>query len=93
MSAPISVLARLQKIQAALIICGSGAPINNLQLIREFADNAKKARYAVAELIKAIRESRIATQEFANDGLPKNWIRYEASEARIVAALKKVGAV
>lgn len=41
---------------------------------------------AVAEYIAAVEESRAATQAFANDGQPENWIRYEASEARIIAA-------
>lgn len=53
------------------------------------ADKLDEARAAVAELMEAIKESREATQEFANDGQPENYARYINSEDRIVAALAR----
>ena len=81
MSAPIKVLAAMDGAIEVLRIGGCGTHVKELT----------EARDAVADLIKAIHESRIATQAFADDG-QHNWRRYRASDARIVAALKKVGA-
>lgn len=50
-----------------------------------------EARAAVAELIEAVKENRIVAQDFANDGKPENYFRYEASERRVMEALARVG--
>lgn len=44
-------------------------------------------RGVVNELIAAVIENREATQEFANDGQPANWVRWQNSQSRLVAAL------
>lgn len=51
-----------------------------------------EARAAVAELIEAVKENRIVTQDFANDGCPDNYFKYEASDRRVMAALSRLGA-
>lgn len=53
-----------------------------------FVEKAKLMRDSVAELIAAVVENRDATQAFANDGMPENWIRYQNSEDRLNAALQ-----
>jgi len=81
MSAPIDVLAVMG--EAIKVLKIAGCLIHAKELTQSYE--------AVAELIKAIRESRIATQAFADDGHHKNWVRYDVSEERLTAALAKVG--
>lgn len=52
---------------------------------------AEAVRAAVAELIEAVIENRDATQAFANDGAPSNYVRFDDSERRVLAALARVG--
>jgi len=45
---------------------------------------------AVAELIEAIKESRVLLQAFADDGQSYNWLRHKAAEQHLDAAIARL---
>jgi len=51
---------------------------------------SREARSIVAELIGAIRENREVCQTFAEDGMPSNYFKYEASERRLSDILERI---
>ena len=60
------------------------------EILAEHSEATRVAIERVTELLAAAEENRNATAEFANDGQPDNWVRYEASESRLDAAIQAI---
>ena len=68
--------------------CWIGHDLYSADQMRAYAQAAMNARAGGdAELRAAVIEYRAASQAFADDGQPGNWIRYENAEDRLDAAL------
>ena len=84
MSAPVDVLAVIDaELRTARGLASSDA------YYAHSLPKLEAARDAVAELIAASVEWNEALQDFANDGRPENWVRYQAAEPRFQAALAR----
>lgn len=68
------------------------AVINEAMAYTDDAFPLLYAHEAVVELFAAIFENRSATEAFAQDGCPENYVRFDDSERRLLRALANVGA-